>query len=113
MDTSQKEWFRTQLLQQREQIAATWQDEDPAENQDLRDPEELATVITRSEVEDQLAQDELNLLQKIDFALRRIDEGTYEACTGCGKAIPFERLQAKPSASLCVSCQEEKDESGR
>ena len=109
MDTAQKERFRKLLLDQRDQVVAGIDGEDPAENQDLRDPEELATLITRTEVNDQLIEDDLNLLQKIDFALRRLEEGNYDQCARCGNAIPLERLLAKPSVSLCVPCQEEKD----
>lgn len=109
MTTKQIEEFRNQLIEQREQIVAGWGDEEATESDVLRDPEELATLITRSEVEDQLVEDDRNLVEKIDFALRRIDAGTYGLCTGCGGEIPLARLEAKPSVSLCIDCQEQKD----
>ena len=112
MDKQQSEGFRKQLIEQREQIVAAWADEEKSEGDVLRDREELATLITRSEVEDQLAEDDRNLVEKIDFALRRLDAGTYGRCTGCGRDIPIARLQAKPSVSLCIACQEEKDAAG-
>ena len=37
-------------------------------------------------------------------ALSRMDEGTYGKCENCGNQIPVERLEARPSASLCVTC---------
>ena len=37
-------------------------------------------------------------------ALTRIDEGTYGKCENCGNAIPIERLEARPTARLCVTC---------
>ena len=40
-------------------------------------------------------------------ALRRIQEGTYGSCTDCGKRIPAARLQVKPEATRCVTCQTE------
>ena len=113
VDTAQKECFRKLLLEQRDQVVAGIDGEDPAENQDLRDPEELATLITRSEVDDQLLEDDLNLLQKIDLALSRLENGTYDRCARCGGTIPTERLLAKPSVSLCMPCQEEKDAAKR
>ena len=109
MDKQQTEDFRKQLTEQRERIVAGWSDDEVAEGDVLRDPEELATLITRSEVEDQLAEDDRNLVEKIDFALRRLDAGTYGQCTGCGVDIPLARLEAKPSVSLCIACQEKKD----
>jgi DnaK suppressor protein len=109
MDKKQTEEFRKQLIEQRERIVAGWSDDEVAEGDVLRDPEELATLITRSEVEDQLAEDDRNLVEKIDFALRRLDAGTYGLCIGCGGEIPLARLEAKPSVSLCIDCQEKKD----
>ena len=44
-------------------------------------------------------------LGEIDAALRRIDEGTYGTCAGCGQAIAPERLEAYPWASMCIDCQ--------
>jgi DnaK suppressor protein len=41
---------------------------------------------------------------EIAGALKRMDEGTYGKCERCGREIPFERLEARPTASLCVSC---------
>ena len=40
----------------------------------------------------------------IDAALARIADGTYGKCENCGKDIPFERLEARPTATLCVDC---------
>jgi DnaK suppressor protein len=41
----------------------------------------------------------------VDAALARLDAGTYGACTACGQAITPERLEALPSAALCIDCQ--------
>lgn len=43
-------------------------------------------------------------LAAVDAAIDRLDEGTYAACTGCGRTIPDERLEAIPWAATCVSC---------
>jgi DnaK suppressor protein len=39
-------------------------------------------------------------------AVRRLDEGTYGKCERCGEQIPFERLEALPTATLCVGCKQ-------
>ncbi len=75
----------------------------------MRDQEERPLEITNEDLERQLAEDDRNLLEKIDFALRRLDEGTYDCCANCGQPIPLERLKAKPAVSLCIPCQEEND----
>ena len=61
------------------------------------------------EVETAIINSDENLLEKIEFALARIDEGTYGACVDCGSDIPLERLEAKPAVSLCTGCQEKKE----
>lgn len=109
VDTAQQDRFRKLLLEQREQVTAGIGGEDPAENQDLRDPEELATLIARTAVNDRIVEDDLHLVEKIDLALNRLEAGTYDQCANCGGEIPAERLLAKPSVSLCVPCQELKD----
>ena len=43
-------------------------------------------------------------LADIRHALSRLDAGTYGSCEACGLAMPFERLEAIPSARLCVAC---------
>ena len=44
-------------------------------------------------------------LKAIDLALHRIASGNYGQCEGCGDDITAERLQAQPSARLCLACQ--------
>ena len=44
-----------------------------------------------------------DLLQKIEKALTRMDEGTYGICERCGKPIEKARLKALPYANLCIA----------
>ena len=37
-------------------------------------------------------------------ALRRLDEGEYGECAGCGQPIPFGRLLVMPETRHCVAC---------
>ncbi|HDR90693.1 MAG TPA: hypothetical protein ENN75_00435 [candidate division Zixibacteria bacterium] len=53
-----------------------------------------------------LACTENDLLELIDEALKRIDDGTYGQCVECGVKIPMERLKALPYAPHCVECKE-------
>ncbi len=39
-------------------------------------------------------------------AFERLEQGTYGKCERCGREIPFERLEALPTARLCVSCKQ-------
>ncbi|MCX7919585.1 MAG: TraR/DksA family transcriptional regulator [bacterium] len=51
-------------------------------------------------------------LDRIDEALRLIEEGTFGICQECKKPISKERLAVVPFARYCVSCQEKKERSG-
>jgi DnaK suppressor protein len=44
------------------------------------------------------------LVEEVDEALNRLGDGSYGACELCGRAIPFERLEAIPRARVCVAC---------
>ena len=46
-------------------------------------------------------------LKNIEYALERLDEGTYGMCDECGMEIGEKRLQAMPFARYCLACQQE------
>jgi RNA polymerase-binding transcription factor DksA len=46
-------------------------------------------------------------LTRIDFALKRIDDGQYGLCTNCGCEIEIGRLEAIPEAPFCTACATE------
>jgi RNA polymerase-binding protein DksA len=56
-----------------------------------------------------------SVLSAIVAAERRLAEGDYGLCEDCGNAIGYARLEAQPTASRCVKCQElaEKHQGGR
>jgi RNA polymerase-binding transcription factor DksA len=51
-------------------------------------------------------------LRRLDEARRRVAEGSYGNCSGCGADIDYRRLRVQPAAIRCVYCQE-KFEKGR
>lgn len=51
-------------------------------------------------------ENERDALADVKAALERIDAGTYGTCARCGADIPTQRLEAVPSASLCIQCKE-------
>jgi DnaK suppressor protein len=51
-----------------------------------------------------LAAREQAQLEQIVAALRRLEEGTYGACNGCGAPIPMERLMIYPETVACSAC---------
>ncbi|MFD0960287.1 TraR/DksA C4-type zinc finger protein [Paenibacillus chungangensis] len=48
-----------------------------------------------------LEQQELHM-QRIEAALRAIEDGSYGQCASCGEPIPFERLNALPDCLYCI-----------
>lgn len=45
-------------------------------------------------------------LEDIDSALDRVEKGTYGRCVRCGNEISPERLEAVPTAALCIRCKQ-------
>jgi len=43
-------------------------------------------------------------LDEVEAAIRRLDEGTYGRCAGCGEPISAPRLEAMPAARFCIAC---------
>jgi len=60
-----------------------------------------------------LASSEQQILNLIDEALRRIDEGQYGLCEVCSKPISQKRLLAVPYAKFCIKCQSEEEKKRR
>lgn len=100
-------------MEERERIVAEWAAHGGAsgsgDNWESRNMEERAVQISNDSVDRRIADDNLNLIAKVDLALQRLADGTYTACAHCGEEIPEARLEAKPAVSLCIRCQELKD----
>jgi RNA polymerase-binding protein DksA len=45
------------------------------------------------------------ILGEVDHALHKLDNGTYGRCDECGADIPYERLEVRPQATLCIHCK--------
>lgn len=55
-----------------------------------------------------LKQNMQALLSKTKTSLANLRSGKYGKCEPCGKQIEIERLQAMPTATLCLSCSRKK-----
>ena len=65
------------------------------------------TATERFELEKRLAvvQNIREQLSGVEYALQKLEKGTYGLCDSCGKAIPLARLEAIPQANLCLGCK--------
>jgi RNA polymerase-binding protein DksA len=105
--------FRTLLLEERARVQAAIENleretagslveetgEESAYDNHLGD---LATATYDRELEYGLEEGTEQVLEQIDAALKRVDEGTYGICRVCGQPIGEERLEAVPYADLCI-----------
>ena len=53
-----------------------------------------------------LKQTDAKILQAIEDALRRLEQGTYGVCKDCGEPIAEARLKAIPWTRSCIACKE-------
>jgi DnaK suppressor protein len=70
---------------------------------DEHDPEGATIAFERQQVVALLEQ-AVASLTAADAALARRSAGGYGVCERCGSAIGAERLEARPAATLCISC---------
>ncbi|MGC4942691.1 TraR/DksA family transcriptional regulator [Kribbella sp. DT2] len=73
------------------------------------DQADVGSTTLERDHEMSLARNASEMLDQIERALAKIDDGTYGVCESCGKAIGKGRLQAFPRATLCVSCKEREE----
>jgi RNA polymerase-binding transcription factor DksA len=69
-----------------------------------RDWQEQAIELENDEVLKGLDEMTLGEVRRIRAALGRIENGTYGACSTCGRPISEERLAAIPSTLTCLAC---------
>lgn len=71
----------------------------------LPDPADRATQEEEFSLELRARDRERRLLRKINSALDRIEKDDYGYCDECGVEIGIRRLEARPTATLCVDCK--------
>jgi RNA polymerase-binding protein DksA len=115
--TIETEHFRTLLIEERgrvERAIANLREDHPGrideEIEEIGGSQdnhlaETATATLDREIDYTLEENSTRMLNAIDAALKRMDDGTYGTCTNCGREIPAERLEAYPWASLCIDCK--------
>lgn len=108
MDVTQRQRFREllnnwkyELMQEVDRTVGYMKDE--AAN--FPDPADRATQEEEFNLELRTRDRERKLIKKIDEALQRIDENDYGFCEACGVEIGTKRLEARPTATLCIDCK--------
>ena len=70
---------------------------------DEHDPEGATIAFERSQV-DAMVRQARQQLAEIEGAERRVADGTYGTCETCGAPIGAARLEARPTARVCIAC---------
>ena len=76
---------------------------------DKYDEVDLATTDVEQSMRMRLRNRETLYIKKLEEALTRIEEGNFGDCDDCGQDIELRRLEARQTATLCVSCKEEQE----
>jgi DnaK suppressor protein len=70
------------------------------------DMADQATGNNEVHIQLKLKQTDAKILQAIEEALKRIEEGTFGVCRDCGEPIASARLSAIPWTRVCITCKE-------
>jgi RNA polymerase-binding transcription factor DksA len=100
---------RQQLSEQLENIRTSRTAQERREGSPFGKREEEASET--AELENLIAQEKrvLDQLVDIELAIKKLDEGTYGLCQKCSEKIETARLEAMPTAKICMKCAQTKN----
>ena len=108
MNEKQRDHFRailldwkSELMQEVDRTVSHMKDE--AAN--FPDPADRATQEEEFSLELRTRDRERKLIKKIDSTMERIEQDDYGFCDACGVEIGIKRLEARPTATLCIDCK--------
>lgn len=93
--------LKEELQDDIERTVHTMQDEATV----FADPNDRASQESDIALELRNRDRERKLIKKIDESLALIDTGDYGYCESCGVEIGLKRLEARPTATLCIDCK--------
>jgi DnaK suppressor protein len=96
------ETLKQELSEDIDRTVHTMQDEATV----FADPNDRASQETDIAIELRNRDRERKLIKKIDETLGRIEAEDYGFCDKCGVEIGLKRLEARPTATLCIDCKE-------
>ena len=108
MKNADIDYFRDLLRKMREDIRQKGEStiEDMTEDREMyADPADRASAESDRAFILRLRDRDRKLIQKIDQALGRIEEGSFGICDDCGEDISIARLKARPVTTLCIKCK--------
>lgn len=112
MDAEKLAYFRTVLNEEMKQLlqdAGKTVSEMTSDTTNFPDPNDRATQESDRNFELRIRDRERKLINKINEALARIDDGTFGVCEVCEEEIGEARLKARPVTTLCIDCKMEQE----
>lgn len=104
----QREWLlarQKDLLAEVDEARAALAGVSNPRDTEATDFKDLVDRHQQTELQDSEMRRDLDELEVVNEALRRLDEGHYGSCVSCEEAIDFRRLMAYPAAARCMKCQ--------
>lgn len=99
--------FRSILMQMKAETVAQMQSEiTPIDFQRMPDDNDVASMREAATMEIRQRERVAMLIKKINKSLAKLDTNDYGYCDECGTEIGIDRLHARPTADLCISCKE-------
>ena len=95
------ETLKGELMSDIERTVHTMQDEATV----FADPHDRASQETDIAIELRNRDRERKLIKKIEETIGLIENGDYGYCNGCGVEIGIKRLEARPTATMCIDCK--------
>jgi DnaK suppressor protein len=109
MNSKQLEYFRQKLLEWRKKLIDESRETiDHLKEENWHEPDisDRASLETDAGVELRTRNRYLKLIEKINAALARIEDGSYGFCEETGEEIGIKRLEARPIATMTIEAQE-------
>lgn len=110
------EFFKSLLLQQKSELlnkAVVFKEESLAEKVSHGDEGDVAASEHSLSMDLRLQERQMQLLQKVDYALAKIDSKRFGLCESCEEPLAINRLKARPVASLCIECKSDQESAER
>ena len=114
MDKKRIELYKKRLLDRRQElqeiVSKSEQDGREADEEPAQDIADKATNSYTKEFLFKKSSDGRFILQLVQEALARLEDGSYGACVACGGEMQQKRLDAVPWARHCIECQEKQEQ---
>ena len=110
--TEKKEYFKKLLTQRLNGLLAEVNKtvyEMTSQKDRFPDPSDRASMESERSFNLRIRDRERKLMEKIEEALERIENGNYGICEECQEEISEGRLKVRPIATLCIECKKKQE----